>query len=85
MPDCPRKIARVTHFGALGAQFIYLPAYSPNLNPIEEAFSFIKAWLRRHKYLYTDSDQLPMLVHEAIHGITPEIALWWFNDCGYVL
>jgi transposase len=67
-----------------GARLIYLPAYSPDFNPIEEAFSFIKAWLRRHEYLYTSSDQLPMLVHRAIREITPEISLGWFSDCGYL-
>lgn len=68
----------------IGARLIYLPAYSPDLNPIEEAFSFIKAWLRRHESLYTGPDQLPMLVHEAIREITPEISLGWFGDCGYL-
>lgn len=29
-----------------GARLIYLPPYSPDFNPIEEAFSAIKAWLR---------------------------------------
>lgn len=27
-------------------QLVFLPAYSPDLNPIEEAFSAIKAWIR---------------------------------------
>lgn len=31
-----------------GARLIYLPPYSPDLNPIEETFSFLKVWLRRH-------------------------------------
>jgi transposase len=29
-----------------GVKLIYLPPYSPDFNPIEETFSFIKAWLR---------------------------------------
>lgn len=29
----------------IGARLVYLPPYSPNFNPIEEAFSAIKAWL----------------------------------------
>ena len=76
--------AKVVH-DATGARLIYLPAYSPDLNPIKEAFSFIKAWLRRHEFLYTGPDQLPMLVHKAIREITPEISLGWFGDCGYIL
>jgi hypothetical protein len=30
-------------------RLIYLPAYSPDLNPIEEAFSCVKTWLRSHR------------------------------------
>ena len=66
-----------------GAQLIYLLPYSLDFNPIEEAFSFIKAWLQRHEAWYTHSDQLPWLIHAAIADITPEIALIWFADCGY--
>lgn len=76
--------AQFTNPVGIGARLIYLPAYSPDFNPIEEAFSFIKAWLRRHEFLYTGPDQLPMLVYKAIHEITPEIALGWFGDCGYL-
>lgn len=79
---CTGKGAQLTF--EIGARLIYLPAYSPDLNPIEEAFSFIKAWLRRHEFLYTGTHELPMMVFKAIHAITPEIALGWLADCGYV-
>ncbi len=32
---------------AKGCQLLFLPAYSPDLSPIEEAFSKVKAYLRR--------------------------------------
>ena len=63
---------------------IYLPPYSPDFNPIEEAFSFIKGWLRRHEIEYTNDDQLPWLVDRAVQDITREMSLSWFADCGYV-
>ena len=34
---------------AAGARLIYLPPYSPDLNPIEQAFSKLKHWLRKAK------------------------------------
>lgn len=34
---------------AAGAELRYLPPYSPDLNPIEQAFSKLKAHLRKHK------------------------------------
>jgi len=41
---CPRTRARAR---ARGAWFLFLPPYSPDLNPIEMAFSKLKAHLRR--------------------------------------
>ena len=35
-------------FDAFGVKLVYLPAYSPNLNPIEEFFGELKAFIRRH-------------------------------------
>jgi transposase len=68
----------------LGAKLIYLPPYSPDLNPIEEAFSAVKAWLRRHEHLFTSPESLLGLVHLAILAITSDDAMGWFYDCGYV-
>lgn len=68
----------------VGARLLYLPPYSPDLNPIEEAFSCIKASLRRNSKYYTDASKLPWLIHEAAASITPDMALGWFADCGYV-
>ena len=40
-----KGVAEAIH--AVGAQILYLPAYSPDLNPIEMAFAKLKAFLRR--------------------------------------
>ena len=34
---------------SVGCKIIYLPPYSPDLNPIETAFSSIKSWLKRYR------------------------------------
>jgi transposase len=68
----------------LGARLIYLPPYSPDFNPIEEAFSKIKAALRRLDRHFTGPDQIPWLVQRAITTITPDDAIGWFTDCGYM-
>ena len=68
----------------IGARLVYLPAYSPDFNPIEEAFSFIKTWLRRHEHHFISPEQLPALIHNAISEITPELAMAWMGDCGYI-
>jgi len=69
---------------ASGACLIYLPPYSPDLNPIEEAFSSIKAWLRRHENEYDNPEKLPWLIHQAIDSVTAAKAIGWFRDCGYI-
>lgn len=71
-------------------RLMFLPAYSPDLNPIEEAFSSIKAFLRRHnEYLYAEvrgeAGGVPYdLLWEAVFSVTPEKAWGWYRDCGYV-
>jgi len=68
----------------LGARLIYLPPYSPDFNPIEEAFSAIKAFLRRHEDHFTSDTQLEYLIYLATSSITSDDAIGWFADCGYV-
>ena len=45
-----------------GILLIYLPPYSPDLNPIEEAFSYIKYYLKDHDELLQEvNDPLPII------------------------
>lgn len=66
---------------ARGCQLLFLPAYSPDLSPIEEAFSKLKAVLRRAE-ARTRQDLYEALSH-ALEVITPQDALGWFTHCGY--
>ena len=68
---------------------IYLPAYSPDLNPIKEAFSSIKAWIRANcDYVFgeIEGDNVDpyRVIWEAIHSVTPENAYRWFQHCEYI-
>jgi transposase len=66
---------------ARGAQLLYLPPYSPDFNPIEQAWSKIKEFLRT-----TKARTLPLLddaVTAALAAITPDNAVAWFRHCGY--
>jgi len=67
-----------------GARLVYLPPYSPDYNPIKEAFSAIKAFLRRQEKNFTGPEQIPWLVNQAIAAISADDALGWFSDCGYM-
>ena len=64
-----------------GAQVLYLPPYSPDFNPIEQAWSKLKQRLRAAKARRLGN--LESAVAQAIAAITPENALAWFRHCGY--
>jgi transposase len=66
---------------ARGCQLLFLPTYSPDLSPIEEAFSKLKAFLRRVG-ARTREDLMEALSH-ALETITSQDALGWFTHCGY--
>ena len=59
----------------------FLPAYSPDFNPIEEAFSKIKALLK--KAAARTRKALVEAMGEALYDITSQDARGWFTHCGY--
>lgn len=66
---------------ARGATLRHLPPYSPDFNPIEEAFSKVKHALRRAQ-ARTD-DALRTATWAALATITTRDAAGWFAHCGY--
>jgi transposase len=62
-----------------GAEVLYLPPYSPDLNPIEKAWSKLKQILRSAKA--RTKEALEVAIAEAIRTITPYNARAWFNHC----
>lgn len=68
---------------ATGARLVYLPPYSPDFNPIEQAWSKVKQILRSLKA--RTAEALEAAVAAALAAITPENAIAWFLHCGYGL
>jgi transposase len=64
-----------------GADLLFLPSYSPDLNPIEEAFSKIKNLVR--KAAARTREALDEAISEAMSAITLEDAAGWFAHAGY--
>lgn len=64
-----------------GARLIYLPPYSPDLNPIEKCWSKIKTALRTAKARTREA--LEAALKAALLTITTEDAAGWFKCCGY--
>jgi transposase len=67
---------------ARGCQLLFLPSYSPDLSPIEEVFSKLKAFLRRVGARTPEA--LQEAIRQAIFTITPHDARGWFTHCGYL-
>lgn len=64
-----------------GAEARFLPAYSPDLNPIEKMWSKIKNALRSAEA--RTQEALLEAVAAAFAAISPRDAINWFASCGY--
>jgi transposase len=64
-----------------GCELLYLPSYSPDLNPIEEALSKIKHLLR--KFRARTREALIEAMGRALAAVSPEDARGFFTHCGY--
>lgn len=74
-----------------GMQLLYLPPYSPDFNPIEEAFSCIKLWIHAHRdevlaQMEGGPTQWPyeVLWKVVFTSVTVDKVHGWFHDCSYV-
>jgi transposase len=75
----PRRIRELIE--QQGCELLYLPAYSPDYNPIEEAFSKIKNLLR--KVAVKSKEALVEAIGQALWAVTAEDALGYFEHAGY--
>jgi len=66
-----------------GCSLLFLPSYSPDLAPIEQAWSKLKAHLRRVQARATDT--LEAAIAHGLDRITAQDAQGWFKHCGYHL
>ena len=65
----------------LGCEVLFLPPYSPELNPIEEAFAKLKALLRRAGARTCEA--LIEAMGRALDAVTARDARGFFEHCGY--
>ncbi|KIK81789.1 hypothetical protein PAXRUDRAFT_40216, partial [Paxillus rubicundulus Ve08.2h10] len=67
---------------------VYLPPYSPNFNPIEEAFSAIKAWIQGNQnYAQGElsgeetANPYTMIWEAVFMTVTHDKVAGWYHDC----
>jgi transposase len=79
---CAHKGERVRELvESMGCELLYLPPYSPDLNPIEEAFSKMKGILRKAEA--RSREALVEAMGRALDAITLQDARGFFEHCGY--
>lgn len=64
-----------------GLEFLFLPPYSPDFAPVEQAWSKLKNKLRAAQARTREA--LTQALQEAVNWITSADTLGWFNHCGY--
>lgn len=67
---------------ACGCRLLFLPAYSPDFSPIEQAFSKIKQCLKR--LAAQTLDTLFEAIRQALEIISPDDAIGFFIDAGFL-
>ena len=65
-----------------GIKYLYLPPYSPDLNPIEKLWSKMKAFLRKEKVRI--ANELPAAIQKAFSTISDSDCEGWFHASGYM-
>jgi len=75
------KVDGVQAIKAAGASILYLPPYSPDLNPIEPLFAKLKALLR--KAAARSRDALWAAIGRLITTLSQTECTNYLNHCGY--
>ena len=67
---------------AQGCELLFLPSYSPDFNPIEQAFSKLKTLVRKHKA--RTKQALDDAIAAALKAINLQDVIGWFSHAGYL-
>ena len=72
---------------SVGALVHFIPPYSPDLNPIEELFSKVKACSKENDKAMQAADDraLEDFIYAGFLQVTPSDCFGWFQDSGYYI
>lgn len=73
-----------------GMRLVYLPPYSPDLNPLEEGLSVIKEWMQSNREYVLNQTEGPeaedpySILYDVVEeALAPENARDWYRRSGY--
>ena len=66
-----------------GILTLFLPPYSPDLDPIEEAFSYVQQYLKKHDDLLQSIPNPLTIINAAFDSITTHHTHGWISHAGY--
>ena len=66
-----------------GILTMFLPPYSPDLNPAEELFSLVKYYLKEHDEILQALKDPKPIIRAAFSSVKPEDCLGWIHHSGY--
>ena len=75
----------VQHFRQASIIVLFWPPYSPDLNPLEESFSCVKYYLKKHDILLQAVDDPVPVIKAAFEQISPDKCETWINHSGYAM
>ena len=73
----------VTLLQQSGILVLFLPPYSPDFNPIELTFSYLKKYLQEHDEMIQATNNLTDVLKSAMDNINKEYCSKWISNCGY--
>lgn len=69
---------------SIGCLVMFLPPYSPDLNPIEEVFSSVKSFMKANESILQVTNDIEDVVTAAFANISSQQCQAWINDAGYM-
>ena len=68
----------------VGALIRFLPPYSPDLMPLEEAFSQVKSFLQANDFAYLSTQSPRVIVSAAFSTISQQHCIGYIRHAGYM-
>jgi len=68
---------------ATGTILVFLPPYSPELNPVEGVFSIVKAWIQSNELMFLISPDIDDIIFRAFMYVSQSDVMNLYHHCGY--